>query len=265
MSDPNVADDDEIEEEEEDTTVQDLNDIKLWRAKITLLEMLQDRGYKLPPEEAEFLDMELEDLVSSGEEVTFDGTYRRPKESSVLKTVFIRKEGVKQINKQDAINALSVLKQKKEDEPKGKGKKTETAPVVNALIVISNNGIHHHGADQFVWAITENNIKFQFFKLDRLLVNPTRHIYASTYTPLTNEDRIALAQEGVSDATLPLIKYANLVDVFNEKAERKKDVFIDPIVEHYGWEPPQVVREEAELFALPFLNPDYLSFSRVRR
>jgi hypothetical protein len=258
----------QAEEETEEALASQVNRLQMLVIKKNLCQMIEDRGYLLPEEEQKYLEQEPEDLVT-GEDPDFEMTYTDDEDEKgnpigkILRTTMIIKTDNKAINKQDATDLIKIFRGEKGDPP------------VNTFIVISNVKAHRLGLQKLaslmmpmqtsVRSLREDTPFVQFLRLEDLLYNPTQHFYQSRFSILTEDERTELDADGVTAASLPVIKYSDIVDEVNETPERRKTLFCDPIVRYYGLRTAVILKEEAFLFAVSFLNINYLNFLITRR
>lgn len=254
-----------FEEETEESAASQVDKLQMIIIKKNLCLMINDRGYLLPPDEERYLNEEPEAFLNE-EEPNFEMTYSNEEDENgnfigkILRTTLLIKTDNKAINKQDATDLIKILRADKDIS-------------VNTFIIISNVKAHRLGNQKLSALMTPNqtvkgalkDLFIQFFKLEELLYDPTQHFYQSQFAPLTEDERLELDSDGITTAVLPVMKYSDLVDEVNEQSERRKNLFCDPIVRHFGWRTGDIIKEEANLFAVPFLNTAYLNYLIIRR
>lgn len=261
-SDEDEEDSNEADEETEESLASQINRLQMIMIKKNLCAMIQDRGFVLPEEDEVYLESEPEELMSNTDpdfEMVYSTKYDEDGNpiGKMLRTTLLLKTDNKAINKQDADNLIKIYRGEKGD------------PIINNFIIVSNVKAHRLGSQKLAQLMSTTRHGegpfVQIFRFEDLLYDPSKHFYQSKFSVLTEDERAELDADGITTASLPVIKYTDLVDEVNESSERRKNLFCDPIVRRLGLRTNVILKEEAKLFAVSFLNPDYLNFLITRR
>ena len=248
--DDDESEEDEGKEEVEKYALTGEASFNLAKVKLHALRMIEDRGYKLDEIDTGILKRTPEDLSKRPELLRINKFYEHESRDARLHLVFLAGGTNATINKPIIQKLLSSL---------SRGQKPKV------LVMIGDVPLGAKAIDKLLERKGISSEWFvQFFRMEELLYSPINHTWAPKYIKLSDEEKINLRKiEGISLASLPLMRYADLTDL---KVEKDKDkVFIDPICKYYGFEPNDVVKELGRNIALNFLCPVYLLYRRVSR
>lgn len=93
-----------------------------------------------------------------------------------------------------------------------------------------------------------------------LMYNPVRHELVPKHIPLSEEEALALERNNkIKRRQLPLLRYGDL----QSRAIEKKKRVVDPIVSYYGFRPGQIVRIVRNNFIVDTLVDRYIAYRFV--
>jgi hypothetical protein len=222
----------------------------LAQVKINALRMLETRGYQLDRIDSEIVKMKPEVLAEKPNLLLINKSYEHETSNLRLHLIFLTGGISQTINKPIIQKLLSAL---------NRGQKPKV------LVMIGDVPLGAKAVDKLLERKGVSSEWFiQFFRMEELLYSPIQHDWCPRYVKLTDDEKINLRRiEGIAQANLPLMRYADLTDL---KAEKDKDkFFIDPICKYYGFQPNDIVKEIGSNIALNFLCPKYLLYRRVGR
>jgi len=100
------------------------------------------------------------------------------------------------------------------------------------------------------------------FVLNELIVNVTKHVYQPQYRKLSEQEKTdLLTSAGVGIDGLPILKYADLTYYRNKSKE--KDVYWDPIVKYFGFKKRDVIEIKETQFYLNLIVRNVIRYAVV--
>lgn len=194
----------------------------LFEVKKTQIQMIQDRGFEIEPDELEFLNLEYtpEFKVSRS---ALSRIYKREGKPALLVSYLEKSRDSKQISIDIVRTAIESARANK----------------VKSLLVIIEIPLSAPAKKDLVIS----GLEFQIFSDQNLSYNPTRHVDTPRHELLSKEETEQKLKELKADLSKLLIIKAS-----------------DPIVQYYNWPVGRVVRIYREDYGVSVLVPRMLNY-----